>query len=90
MLGIIFLIIANFVLAGLLVYDATVKAQEQTRISIGANINYQLAIEGLLEDNQKRCVEQRGIQWLKSRFYWGHNYIRETNRKKVHPPIVTL
>ncbi|QUI23567.1 ABC transporter permease [Vallitalea pronyensis] len=68
LLGIIFLIIANFVLAGLLVYDATVKAQEQTRISIGANVSYQLAIEGILEDNQKGALNKEEFNSLRAAF----------------------
>ncbi|GMQ61898.1 ABC transporter permease [Vallitalea sp. AN17-2] len=71
LLGIIFLIIANFVLAGLLVYNATVKAQEQTRISIGADVNYIIDNEGIIEDSLKGVLNKDDSSIIRASFMGG-------------------
>lgn len=71
LLGIIFLIIANFILAGLLVYNATVKAQEQTRISIGADVNYIIDFDGIIEDSERGVLNNNDISVIKSAFSGG-------------------
>lgn|GEM_PF-980703 len=71
LLGIIFLIIANFVLAGLLVYNATVKAQEQTRESIGAEVKYIIDNEKIIGDSSKGVLNKEDSSILKASFMGG-------------------
>lgn len=65
LLGIIFLVIANFVLAGLLVHNASIKAQEQTRISIGADVHYSWNWDGVIQDIQRGVISRELISNLK-------------------------
>ncbi len=58
LLGFIFLVIANFVLAGLLVQNASKKAQEQTRISIGADVNFIMNWDELLNDMNRGVLDR--------------------------------
>ncbi|GKX29518.1 putative ABC transporter permease YclI [Vallitalea longa] len=68
LLGIIFLIIANFVLAGLLVYNATVKAQQQTRESIGADVKYIIDNEGIISDSERGVINKDDYSIMKTAF----------------------
>jgi putative ABC transport system permease protein len=65
LLGIIFIVIANFVLAGMLVQNATQKAQEETRISIGAGINYTFDWDGVFEAIEKGTFKYDAIGGIK-------------------------
>lgn len=66
LLGIIFLVIANFVLAGLLVQNASKKAQDQTRISIGADINYIMNYDGLMNDVERGVLDYEELVDMKT------------------------
>lgn len=68
LLGIIFLVIANFVLAGLLVQNASVKAKDNTRIAIGADISYIVNLEQLFLDYEKGLIDGDTVGDLKTRF----------------------
>lgn len=57
LLGIIFLVIANFVLAGLLVQNASTKAQDRTRISIGAEVAYVIDWEEYSNDWERGVLD---------------------------------
>lgn len=59
LLGVIFLVIANFVLAGLLVQNASEQAQTNTRNSIGSDINYAIDWQGIYEDVAKGVFDRK-------------------------------
>jgi putative ABC transport system permease protein len=66
LIGIIFIVIANFVLAGMLVQNATKKAQEDTRIKIGAEINYRIDTAAVFDAVDRGAItfnQQGGIRF---------------------------
>lgn len=71
LLGIIFLVISNFVLAGLLVQNASEKTQENTRIQIGADVIYTMNLQKLLEDAQKGAIEGSIFQGIRKQMISG-------------------
>lgn len=66
LLMIMFLIIANLVLAGLLVQNASQKAQDNTRISIGADVIYELNFEKFFSAANKGVLEYDELVSLKT------------------------
>lgn len=66
LIGVIFLLIANFVLAGLLIREASNKAQEQTMLSLGADINYSIAWDQVIESVNKGEIERSVMGQIKS------------------------
>ena len=71
LLGVIFLVIANFVLAGLLVRNASEKAQVNTRISIGADIEYIIDWEGIWADFERGTINDELASDFKRSMYQG-------------------
>ncbi len=65
LLGIIFLIIANFVLAGLLIRQASINAQDQTRLSIGADITYIPNWDEVIIDIEKGLIDRNELANIK-------------------------
>jgi len=63
LLGIIFLVIANFVLAGLLMQNASVKAEEGIRRSIGSKVEYLINWERFLDDTEKGKIDLSTQEW---------------------------
>lgn len=66
LMGIIFLVIANFVLAGLLVQNASQKAQDNTRIAIGTDISYIPNYDTFLDAINKGVLDRKEMVRLKS------------------------
>ncbi len=71
LIGIIFFVIFNFVLAGLLVQNASEKTQENTRIKIGADVTYMVNMEMFLEDVRKGMIEKDAYKRIKDQLYTG-------------------
>lgn len=62
LLVVIFLVIANFVLAGLLVQNAAETAQDNTRQSIGADISYITNYSTLMDDVRTGILDRSLVQ----------------------------
>lgn len=65
LLVIIFIVIANFVLAGLLVQNAANEAQKNTRQAIGADINYQTDYSKMMADINSGILDRNLLRDLK-------------------------
>lgn len=66
LIGIIFLIIANLVLAGLLIREASNTAQEQTMLSIGADVNYSIDFGAVMNSIEKGELDRSLMQGIKN------------------------
>lgn len=66
LLSIIFIVIANFIIAGLLIEKASINAQTNTRLAVGADVTYELNLETVIGDVQKGLVERGELQAFKS------------------------
>lgn len=65
-MGIIFFVIANFVLAGLLIQQASTLAEENTRMAIGSDITFIQSWESLMEDIDKGILDRDLMRNLRS------------------------
>lgn len=61
-MGVIFFVIANFVLAGLLIKEASALAEESTRLAIGSDVTYTLNTTTLIEDIDKGVLDREIMQ----------------------------
>lgn len=65
LLTIIFMVIANFIIAGLLIQSASENAQENTRLTIGADIHYIMNYDKIYENYDKGTMSRREAEKLK-------------------------
>ncbi len=65
-MGIIFFVIANFVLAGLLIQQASRIAEENTRLAIGSEINYIQSFDAIVKDLEKGVLDRSVMGKIKS------------------------
>jgi len=65
LLAIIFMVIANFIIAGLLIQSASNNAQENTRLTIGADIHYVMNFDKIFENYDKGTMSRKEAGKLK-------------------------
>lgn len=66
LLAFIFIVIANFIIAGLLIQNASENAQTNTRLEIGADITYEANFDTLFADFEKGTIKRSDVAGLKS------------------------
>ncbi len=77
LLGVILIVISNFVLAGLLVKNASEKTQESTRIKIGADVTYTFNMEAFLDNVRRGMVEGGAFRQIRNQMNTGLTISKE-------------